>query len=71
MVMRNCESMGLDVVHKAEDLLSGNKRLNQILVAQLFWNNHGLVLSDADDIDSGPEDYEDRDEGSREERTFR
>lgn len=70
-VLANCRQMGIDCAHLPEDLLCGNKYLSQIFVAQLFWHDNCLTVSDAEGVEANVEQYEDRDEGSREERAFR
>lgn len=70
-VLANCREMGINCAHLPEDLLCGNKYLSQIFVAQLFWHDNCLMVSDAEDVESSMEQYEDHQGGSREERAFR
>ncbi len=39
-----CNKDGIKTSVKAQDILSGNPRLNAILLAEIFNDRHGLVI---------------------------
>lgn len=44
MVIETCKKDGVKTSVKAKDILTGNPRLNALLLAEIFNDRHGLVL---------------------------
>lgn len=70
MVIRGAQILGVETVTQARDILSGNSRLNILLLAAIFNTNPGLTVSEGELVDLVSL-LEDDVEGTREERAFR
>jgi plastin-1 len=69
-VIQSAQSLGVETVTQASDILSGSAHLNILLVASIFNTNHGLTVSEGELVEL-VSILEDDVEGTREERAFR
>mmetsp|Transcript_34114 Transcript_34114/g.59514 ORF Transcript_34114/g.59514 Transcript_34114/m.59514 type:complete len:627 (-) Transcript_34114:103-1983(-) len=70
IVIQNAQVLGVETVTQARDILSGNSRLNILLLAAIFNTNPGLTVTEGELVDLTSL-LEDDVEGTREERAFR
>lgn len=68
MIIETCKKDGIKTSVQAKDILTGNPRLNAILLAEIFNDRHGLVLPKESVIEIPAEPETDE---SREIRVFK